>query len=310
MNPIIVEAEVVVNDLAVPADIEANDLRLNAEAAAELRPMPSIAIGTVEEGDEAAATMTGSYAFPLLNLVLPRGPQGNEGPQGPAGPQGEKGEKGDKGDAGERGPQGSTGATGPEGPRGPKGDRGEKGDTGATGPTGPAGPTGATGPQGPKGDTGETGPTGPEGPQGPQGEQGPPGESIFWATYGTTTFAQLQEAWEAGKQILCFWSNRVYNLIYVGTSYTFGYVWGSTTYRLACSSSNGWSNTSQTMQEQVTANGILKGNGSGGVSAAVGGTDYARPSDIPTIPANVSAFNNDEGYLTMETLPIYNGGVS
>ena len=128
--------------------------------------------------------------------------------------------------------------------------------------------------------------------------------SIFWATYGTTTFAQLQAAWDAGKQILCYWSNRAYSLIYVGTSFTFGYVWGSTTYRLACSSSNVWSNTSQTMQEQVTANGILKGNGSGNVSAAVGGTDYARMSDLPTVPTDVSAFNNDAGYVTATTAPV------
>lgn len=30
---------------------------------------------------------------------------------------------------------------------------------------------------------------------------------------------------------------------------------------------------------------------------------------IPTVPTNVSSFNNDAGYLTLETLPIYNGGV-
>jgi len=30
---------------------------------------------------------------------------------------------------------------------------------------------------------------------------------------------------------------------------------------------------------------------------------------IPTVPANVSAFNNDSGYLTLATLPIYDGSV-
>lgn len=30
---------------------------------------------------------------------------------------------------------------------------------------------------------------------------------------------------------------------------------------------------------------------------------------IPTVPTNVSAFNNDSGYLTMATLPIYDGSV-
>lgn len=116
-----------------------------------------------------------------------------------------------------------------------------------------------------------------------------PDDEIYWATYSTTTFAELTTAWNAGKQILCFWSNRVYNLIYVGASYTFGYVWGSTTYRIACNASSEWSNTSNTNQEQITASGLLKGNGSGSVSAAVGGTDYARMSDLPSITLNGTA---------------------
>lgn len=31
---------------------------------------------------------------------------------------------------------------------------------------------------------------------------------------------------------------------------------------------------------------------------------------IPTVPTDVSSFNNDAGYLTLSTLPIYQGGVS
>lgn len=31
---------------------------------------------------------------------------------------------------------------------------------------------------------------------------------------------------------------------------------------------------------------------------------------VPTVPTNVSSFNNDAGYLTLATLPVYNGGVS
>lgn len=37
------------------------------------------------------------------------------------------------------------------------------------------------------------------------------------------------------------------------------------------------------LQQRVTASGILKGDGNGTISAAVGGTDYARMSDIPTV---------------------------
>ena len=37
-------------------------------------------------------------------------------------------------------------------------------------------------------------------------------------------------------------------------------------------------------QDSITASGILKGNGSGGVEAAVAGTDYATPAMIPDPP--------------------------
>ena len=36
---------------------------------------------------------------------------------------------------------------------------------------------------------------------------------------------------------------------------------------------------------------------------------YALKADIPSIPTNVSSFTNDSGYLTLETLPKYDGGV-
>lgn len=39
-------------------------------------------------------------------------------------------------------------------------------------------------------------------------------------------------------------------------------------------------------QEKITASGLLKGNGSGGVSAAVVGTDYAAPSAVPSAYAS------------------------
>ena len=36
---------------------------------------------------------------------------------------------------------------------------------------------------------------------------------------------------------------------------------------------------------------------------------YAKKTDIPTIPTKVSSFTNDSGYLTLNTLPKYDGGV-
>lgn len=119
-----------------------------------------MSIGTVEKGDEAAATITGEYPNQKLNLVLPRGEKGLPG---------EKGEKGEPGLAGE------TGATGPANqltigsvqtgttasatlsgtapnqvlsltlPRGEKGDKGEKGEQGLTGQNGQNGTNGKDG---------------------------------------------------------------------------------------------------------------------------------------------------------------------
>ena len=37
--------------------------------------------------------------------------------------------------------------------------------------------------------------------------------------------------------------------------------------------------------------------------------DLSNKPTIPTVPTNVSSFVNDAGYLTLSTLPIYNGGV-
>lgn len=69
--------------------------------------------------------------------------------------------------------------------------------------------------------------------------------------------------------------------------------------------------------------GIPKSDLASAVQTSLGKADtaYQKPSGgipasdlaagvIPTVPTNVSAFNNDAGYLTLATLPIYNGGVT
>ncbi|MBR3554767.1 MAG: tail fiber protein [Oscillospiraceae bacterium] len=47
-------------------------------------------------------------------------------------------------------------------------------------------------------------------------------------------------------------------------------------------------------QEEITASGILKGDGAGGVSTATPGTDYATPDQIPTTPADIGALPADK----------------
>ena len=198
-----------VRKTASDAAAEAAGVREDIDAA-------SITVGSVETlqpGEQASASFSGTGLNLELNLSIPTGPKGDTGatgatgPTGPEGPQGHQGERGLKGDTGPQGPKGDTGETGPQGPKGdtgdtgavgpqgpkgdtgpqgetgpqgPKGDKGDKGDTGAQGPIGPqgeAGEQGPAGPTGPKGDAGEPGATGPVGPQGPQGIQGVKGDT-------------------------------------------------------------------------------------------------------------------------------------
>lgn len=66
----------------------------------------------------------------------------------------------------------------------------------------------------------------------------------------------------------------------------------------------------------ITDAGVTSFNGSTGAVtysapvSSVNGQTGAVSLTIPTVPTNVSSFNNDAGYLTLSTLPVYNGGVS
>lgn len=82
----------------------------------ELADRPSggsaaLSIGTVEEGDTAAATITGDAGDQKLNLVLPKGEKGDKGDPGVKGDTGDAGPKGDKGDTGDQGAPGPAGVT-------------------------------------------------------------------------------------------------------------------------------------------------------------------------------------------------------
>ena len=234
------------------------------------------------------------------------GPQGPQGPQGETGPQGLQGEKGDKGDAftysdftaeqlaSLKGEKGDTG------PQGPKGDTGEKGPQGEQGPAGQDGasytvkglyttlsalqeahPAGRAGDawfvgtadsnvvyqwdvdqaawvnvgalKGPKGDKGDTGPQGEQGTQGPKGDTGAAG------TDGKSAYASAQDSGYTGTE-----AQFNTDLAAVGGK-----------------------------QDKITASGILKGDGSGGVSAAVKGTDYAGPSVGVSVTLSASGWDED-----------------
>ena len=54
--------------------------------------------------------------------------------------------------------------------------------------------------------------------------------------------------------------------------------------------------TDTSRQAKITASGLLKGDGNGGVTAAVAGTDYALPSAIPTASTTVPSMDGSGSY--------------
>lgn len=190
-----------------------------------------------------------------------------QGPQGPQGPTGATGAQGPKGDAG------------PQGPQGVQGIQGEKGEQGATGATGPTGPTGPEGPEGPQGPQGETGPQGEQGIQGPQGEAG---ESAYTAaSKGGYTGTETQFNSDLAK-------------IGNKADKTAPAAAGNLAALDAAGNLSDSGKKPADFQAKVTASGLLKGNGDGGVTAAAAGTDYSGPKATVTATLLASGWTGSE----------------
>ena len=71
-------------------------------------------------------------------------------------------------------------------------------------------------------------------------------DNPYWVTYGTTTYAEITEAINAGKQLLCWYNSRLY--LYGGIASTYHYFTtttiSSTAYYIRVNASNTWSNSS------------------------------------------------------------------
>lgn len=193
-----------------------------------------------------------------------------------------QGAKGDKGDPGEQGPKGEPGDTGPAGANGTdgitpsigkngnwylgttdtgkpsRGEKGDKGDPGAKGDPGEQGTKGETGAPGPKGETGAPGEQGPKGETGSTGPQGPQGPAGKTPVKGTDYFT------EADKQEIASAAAELVDL--------------------------------SGKQNKITASGLLKGDGAGGVSAATPGTDYLTEAPVTSV-------NGETGVVTVREVP-------
>ena len=263
-----------------------------------------------------------------------KGDTGAQGPKGETGAQGPKGETGARGETGETGPQGPKGETGAQGPqgetgeRGPKGDPGERGPKGETGAQGPKGETGAgflvrgyyetvsaleasvqtpaageaygvgasepydiyifdgvteswvnngplqgakgdkgdkgeTGAQGPKGDPGADGAKGETGAQGPKGETGQTGPEGPQGPAGKTPVKGTDYFTQADKQEIAEDAAALVDL--------------------------------SGKQNRITASGMLKGDGAGGVSAATPGTDYLTEAPVTSVNGKTGAVEIAKG---------------
>ena len=263
-----------------------------------------------------------------------KGDTGAQGPKGETGAQGPKGETGARGETGETGPQGPKGETGAQGPqgetgeRGPKGDPGERGPKGETGAQGPKGETGAgflvrgyyetvsaleasvqtpaagdaygvgasepydiyifdgvteswvnngplqgakgekgdkgeTGAQGPKGDPGADGAKGETGAQGPKGETGQTGPEGPQGPAGKTPVKGTDYFTQADKQEIAEDAAALVDL--------------------------------SGKQNKITASGILKGDGAGGVTAATPGTDYLTEAPVTSVNGKTGAVEIAKG---------------
>ena len=130
------------------------------------------------------------------------------------------------------------------------------------------------------------------------------------------TYAEIRDAIAAGREVLVNWGPSILR------SSAFGATWigydDSQILEFILHSDSSWTGIItdlgmyRTAEDQDTIdqqqNAAIEAKytkPSGGIPA----TDLAA-GVIPTVPSNVSAFENDAGYLTLSDLPIYDGGVS
>ena len=234
-----------------------------------------------------------------------QGAKGDKGDPGTDGAPGPKGDKGDQGEAGTPGTDGITPAIGANGnwylgstdtgkpSRGEKGDKGDPGETGAPGTPGAKGDPGADGAPGKDGTDGANGITptigengdwylgstdtgkpsrGEKGDKGDPGEAGAPGAKGDPGADGKTPVKGTDYFTEADKNEIAAAAAEKVDL--------------------------------SEKQNKITAPGLLKGDGKGGVTAAVEGTDYTKHGGICFNVTESTAGSYDSA-VTLETIENY-----
>lgn len=163
--------------------------------------------------------------------------------------------------------------------------KGPKGDTGATGATGATGPKGDTGAQGEPGAKGDTGPQGPKGDPGATGPKGADGKTPVKGTDYFTAADIAEVAAEAAKKVsvpeASSTAPKAPGTASAGSEAKFARGDHVHPKQSVSKTDVGLGNVLNVKQQaQITASGLLKGSGSGNVSAAVAGTDYMKTGNI------------------------------
>ncbi len=179
----------------------------------------------------------------------------------------------------------------------------------------------------------------------PNGDEIKYDESVFVAEYGATSWEEVNAAYEAGKALFCKWGDTVFTLLHMegefvfvksgsytrpwvsvslasggATDWTYGeyknFAYPNTTvnpasgyYLTVASTTATISRSTITFGSSATQYLSNKGTWVNIPVTSVNGQTGAVSLTIPTVPTNVSAFNNDSGYLTLATLPIWDRGV-
>lgn len=141
-------------------------------------------------------------------------------------------------------------------------------------------------------------------------------DEIYWASYGSTTYAEITTALNTGKLPVCYFSGQYY--IYSersGSSRYFVTSSGSQLCWVTVNSANTWGNyTSPVIPGAATNAPQMDGSAAVGSSSKYAKEDHVHPSDTNKISAPASPASGD--YLKWngsawiaDSLPIYNGGI-
>ena len=125
-------------------------------------------------------------------------------------------------------------------------------------------------------------------------------QEVYWATYNSTTSANIESAYQANKVVCVLYQSKVYTLRYRNSSTDHRFIcnYGDTEYRLKCAS-NVWSTETTTFVKTTrTINGKALSN-----DITLSASDVNALPSTTAIPSKVSDLSNDSGFITTETDP-------